>query len=499
MSDFRILYPGTTDAENFVSQQMQVAHVRVRGEDDPRKQEQIVSDRKQQITQFIQRADNQHRLAGRQYSHFRVEQDGVEMQYINNTGQPLVYISPLVEEATEPDLPEEEEEETGFRAFAVMQYIGLPTTLVTSGGSVTIEAPEGEEGSEELSDEIGPGRNATAIIYVGNVPASVKAEWAAQADTADTVATVGGMTFEEIITPGDPVASPLADEFPVFSFDVSFDVDGSEPVKETSEGPVDFLSSTCAPNGAREFPEDGTGWPSFKSITSQGTPAHDGGGDVPMTPENTALLPTLNPDTVAICTSQVLIPQTTGLNATENYTSNASLSVTVYLSGPLGLFEVGSGSVSVAGADKVDVSPATENRAGAVGTIWNDLNDIWEEDTSGGLITQLTDFRGDEVVEPGVVSTGTTTKEKWSTADANLGSAPSVSAEDYQAGTPLPPGAPGGPVEPEEQDVLSASDDGFINDAGPDNVNGSVIFRFSTTSSGWFVDTDFGGGLTAST
>lgn len=94
MSDLRVSYAAFDAGDDFASQQVQIASVRVRGANDKTRENEIFAERKRDITQFFQFCDNQHRLAGRAHSHFRMQRGDFEYQYTNNSGQPVIYVTP---------------------------------------------------------------------------------------------------------------------------------------------------------------------------------------------------------------------------------------------------------------------------------------------------------------------------------------------------------------------------------------------------------------------
>jgi len=179
VSDIRLLYPSVADDENFVSQQMQVASVRVRGEDDPRQQERIFSDHKQRITQFVQFCDNQHRLAGRAHSHFRVSHHGVDLQYVNNTGQPVVFVSVPApepvnekEEAAPQDVVIREDAEPPGGMIAIVACEATTTdTESTFGSPVPADLDISSTRTGSTTTVSGP-----TGIYFGDEPENIEGE-----------------------------------------------------------------------------------------------------------------------------------------------------------------------------------------------------------------------------------------------------------------------------------------------------------------------------------
>jgi len=137
--------PVGDDSADFISRQMQTAYVRVRGVAGPEAQQAVVNRFHQNITQFARFCDNQHRLAERDHTHYRVVQGDVEMQYINNQGQPLIYVTPAI---STPDLPENivvERDESRVRGVAIARFYPSKTTPTTvdissilSGATVTL-------------------------------------------------------------------------------------------------------------------------------------------------------------------------------------------------------------------------------------------------------------------------------------------------------------------------------------------------------------------------
>ena len=516
MSDFRVAYSSTEDTENFVSQQMQVVHVRVRGEDDPAKQEQIVSGLKQQITQFIRNADSQHRLSGRQHSHFRVKQGGVELQYVNNTGQPFVYIDLPLEQEEPLELEEEEDEPVSappFRATAVIEYTGPGGGIVSAigGGSVVITEPDGysPEGAIELEDEDGlggPDENVKALIYLNNTPSAVKAlrresaynQVSTMNATPKIVGVVPGLTGVEDDF-SSPLFDPLSRDVPIFAFGVTHTVDVPEPDVDFEEpGSSGFLSSCTF---TQSFPDDIDAWPPLGPILEDGSAAGTSlgqgtlGEDRAQPPENP-----FNPDNVLLCTRYDIGFSTVGPRGEKNWTNNVNIKVHIYLIDELGpVMRAASGGVSVDGADKFRTTPALDREDNTKQVSFSPEEGIgWYDD--GPPINTGVDFFSD----------GTTTKEQWSTVDffkrsyvldivagtSSVGTTTSRDAEE-------PPSSGDRVVE---EDVTSTSDLGFLGDVSTDNVGGNIRFEIVavpiiegrdviSSLPGWYVNTDFGGGL----
>jgi hypothetical protein len=96
VSDFRVAYqPFAPEPDAFISQQMQIASVRVVGVDDPAAQAAMFDRLKQTISKFFEFAHNQHVLSQRGHSHFRVVVGEEELRYVNDAGQPLIFVSPV--------------------------------------------------------------------------------------------------------------------------------------------------------------------------------------------------------------------------------------------------------------------------------------------------------------------------------------------------------------------------------------------------------------------
>ena len=526
MSDFRITYPITEDTENYVSQQMQVAHVRVRGEDDPRKQEQIVAQLKQQITQFIRFGDNQHRLAGRQHSHFRVEQGGVSMQYVNNTGQPLVYVDVPVgleaEEEEEDDDEEEEPEVAPFQAFAVMVYEGLPTTLSIRGfGSVTIFDP-GPGGplmssgdGEEDGEEVGP-TNARALIYLGDVPGEVKARFSGgdfdQVTTRSGNMLLSGDTGITARLPGvdEPVPVPLFTSSVSFSID---DVPGGGGVwkglEEYLTKPVVWMNFLTAepdtwplpgPIIFRDTVDPVTGEPPTDPDGNSMAPGDAVGKALTHTDEFIALVQADNDISVTLSVQEDVFDFEKGFSGRARWHFSARVDVSVYLSHPLiGAVKVATGTASASGLNEYTLSGAVRRKAGGRRLTW--------DETDGWI-----DLFGLDEPEVHPQRTGETSKAEGSSASASARprhvhfttGKSFYSSTEVKAGnvaiTLEPPLNPDDlTVEPDPIEITDVNDLGFMRDFGPFDVSGSVRFDFAATpapvTTGWAFSTSFGGGV----
>lgn len=157
MSDLRISYAPFDDGDDFGSQQVQTASVRIRGVTDPREQELLLGRHKQDVTQFFRFADAQHRLADRQHTHLRMRRGDVEYQYVNNTGQPVIYVSLNVPAGSavltlDGDVVREEQVVEQIWQFAfITRFVGEPedygnvssleVTSLRSGDTLSIAPP----------------------------------------------------------------------------------------------------------------------------------------------------------------------------------------------------------------------------------------------------------------------------------------------------------------------------------------------------------------------
>ena len=514
MSDFRILYPGVEDTENFISQQMQVAHVRVRSDDDPRKQEQVVGRLKQRITQFIQFCDNQHRLAGQQHSHFRVSQDDVEMQYINNTGQPLVYISPPVSQPEEP-LPEDVVVDLAgppVQATAVIRYRGFGGELSSTGEETeSITIPEGSSGGGISSPEIDDPRTTTALIYLEDVTDEIKELYTIQEDTADSVITLNNrmkylglaLGYAAVGVDGNPVGfEAYSRPAPLFVFGVSIDVDGSVPESETEQLGGTSYPATCT--FTQSFPaDDESTWPPPGPVLEDGTPAGDEleGEDRPAPLEDP-----FNPDNVLLCVQYDVFPTQTGDGGRKRYSINETISVDVFLIDAAGpTVQVTSGNVSISDSGDFSTSPASNRLNGAF--------EVFADPTNGWVQTDTID--GSEEIP---YATGTTTKERLPSINlstrgfsnpmrANLLVFPDqipVLVDETVAGPTVRLTEGEDREVDEEQTITTVDDPGFLEDADGSEFQGSIRFEFSSlpnvggpyTLDGWYLDTDLAGGIT---
>jgi hypothetical protein len=134
VSDFRIAYrPFAPSDDGFVSQQMQIASVRVVGVDDPEAQAAIFSRLKQTISKFFEFADNQHMLSGRGHSHFRVVIGDEELRYVNDAGQPLIFVVPA--SSTDEPVVERERERERQRE---LELSSAPTLDINADGYLVI-------------------------------------------------------------------------------------------------------------------------------------------------------------------------------------------------------------------------------------------------------------------------------------------------------------------------------------------------------------------------
>lgn len=112
MSDLRVSYAAVDDGpDTFVSQQMQIASVRVVGAESEAEERAIFEANRQDISRFFRFCDQQHRLSGRGHSHYRVSLEGLELRYVNDAGQPIIFATPSMEPPEyvvlrEPELPE---------------------------------------------------------------------------------------------------------------------------------------------------------------------------------------------------------------------------------------------------------------------------------------------------------------------------------------------------------------------------------------------------------
>lgn len=103
MSNFRVgAWPVNPDPGSFVSQQTQIAPVRIFARDDSAR-ERLARDHSGDINQFFDAAHRQHMLSGRGFSAQRQNFGPVEMVYLNNNGQPQVVVTP------EPEVVEVED------------------------------------------------------------------------------------------------------------------------------------------------------------------------------------------------------------------------------------------------------------------------------------------------------------------------------------------------------------------------------------------------------
>lgn len=528
MSDFRITYPSTDDTENFVSQQMQTVHVRVRGENDPEKQERIVAERKQQITQFARRCDNQHRLAGRQHSHFRVTQDGADLQYVNNTGQPFVYVDlPLEQE----ELPKREEKPVPappFRATAVVTYRGPGGGSISAvgGGSVAIAASDGtnsggDGGLDRRGDGAPPGGapepdggelgqvnpETTALIYLTNTPDSVKALW--NESQYGQVLTMSAEPVVVGVVPGldnveddfsSPQFDPLSRDVPIFAFGVTHTVAVPPPEVDTEEpGSTDFFSGCTF---TQSFPDDIDAWPPLGPVLEDGSAAGTELGQGTLGVDRIQpLTDPFNPDNVLLCVRFDINRSTTGPRGEKGWSNSASITVHIYLIDEIGpVMEAARGGVSVEGADKFFTSPATNREDNFKQVSYSPVEGVgWFDDgpplNAGG----------------GFFNNGVTTKEQWSTVDffkrsyvLDLVDGFSFENTTIRRDVEEPP-------EPEdrvvEEDVTSTIDLGFLGDASTSNVSGDIRLEVVavptiqgrnvvSTTPEWYVSTNFGEGLT---
>lgn len=529
MSDFRITYPGTVDTANYVSQQMQVAHVRVRSDDDPQKQEQIVAERKQQITQFLQFCDNQHRLSGRDHTHYRVSHHDVDLQYINNNGQPLVYVDPPVGGDEVPDDIVIETVPPTMRATAVLIYSGRKTTLTFSGGgSVGVSPPDsgGPPMSSGDSEQPDPA-SANALIYFDDAPDELVDSlegFALAADQVDVISNPmefvgiarGAASVDELSQ--QQVFLPFAAPIPIFAGRVSFSVDGTEDGGGGIAQEQTTIFASHPVTTLNFFIDQPESWPlpgpiipaSFLGEGGEGENSGLSVGD----PAGRALsysddfepIPNFsNPATASFALGYNVFEDTVGAAGAASWDVSASLNVSVYLVDALDRpMRVATGSVRVSGVNKYVLTPASRREAGGRHIVWSRSGEGWGEA-----------FKLDPQDFPEKTTDGGTSKKEGSDANVSVTSFDlDLVAWESSAGVsggggdstvervpPITdPGPPEDPNPPPMQPVTSVGDEGFLPEAAPTDVKGSVTFEFASTPSpildGWYFSTDFGGGVT---
>lgn len=180
MSDFRISYaPYAADDGSFLSQQMQIATVRLRGRaltSLPSDVSSGIFDRyKQRIRRFIDANQQQYRLSNRGFAHQRTTfidpglslglagpaprsfpPTEVDLQYINNNGQPVVHMSMPAADAFLQRLEEEAgglPEEASIVATVEEAQEFVPAEVTTEEEFVEPETPETEEVVLETPDQ----------------------------------------------------------------------------------------------------------------------------------------------------------------------------------------------------------------------------------------------------------------------------------------------------------------------------------------------------------